>query len=103
MIDHDLWYNYYNYIQMETSDKMITSYENITISGNKSAEVFLHLTSDKRFIVSIPAIHWSAEFKQQDELRNQTEKLRSSLNFHLFEGNTDELVAAINKLADKHF
>ncbi|RIW37416.1 hypothetical protein D3H55_05115 [Bacillus salacetis] len=81
---------------------MISSYEKITISGNKSAEVFLFLTPDNRFIVSIPAIHWSAEFKQEKNEKFQTEKLRSSLNFHLFEGNTDELVTAINRLADKH-
>jgi hypothetical protein len=81
---------------------MITSYEKITISGNKSAEVFLYLTDDKRFIVSIPAIHWSAEFKEENDEGFQTDKLRSSLNFHLFEGNTDELVTAINTLADKY-
>jgi hypothetical protein len=82
---------------------MITSYEKITISGNKTAEVFLHLTPDKRFIVSIPTIHWSAEFVQHEDLKFQTDKLRSSLNYHLFEGNTDELVAAISKLTEKHF
>ncbi|YBZ91711.1 YueH family protein [Bacillus sp. AK031] len=82
---------------------MITSYEKITLSGNKTAEVFLHLTPDNRFIVSIPAIHWSAEFLQKDDLKFQTDKLRSSLNFHLFEGNTDDLVAAISELAEKHF
>ncbi|WP_421385461.1 YueH family protein [Bacillus salacetis] len=83
--------------------KMITSYEKITISGNKTAEVFLHLTPDKRFIVSIPTIHWSAEFNQKEDLQFQTDKLRSSLNFHLFEGNTDELADAISKLAEKYF
>jgi hypothetical protein len=85
------------------SDYMITSYEKITLSGNKTAEVFLHLTPDKRFIVSIPAIHWSAEFQQNDDGRFQAEKLRSSLNFHLYEGNTDDLVAAISELAERHF
>jgi hypothetical protein len=82
---------------------MITSNEKITISGNKLAEVYLHKTPDKRFIVSIPAIHWSAEFDQADELLNQTEHLQLSLNFHLFEGNTDDLVKAIMELVSKHY
>ncbi|EDL66641.1 YueH family protein [Bacillus sp. SG-1] len=82
---------------------MITSYEKINLSGNKTAEVFLHLTPDKRFIVSIPAIHWSAEFNQEDDLSIQFDKLRASLNFHLYEGNTDELVNAIKELAKIHF
>ncbi|MGM0845676.1 MAG: YueH family protein [Bacillota bacterium] len=81
---------------------MLTSYEKINISGNKTAEVYVHLTKDKRFIVSIPAIHWSAEFNQKDDFNFQDDKLKSSLNFHLFEGNTDELVTAIKKLAEKH-
>ncbi|MGD6965637.1 hypothetical protein FZC78_11585 [Rossellomorea vietnamensis] len=82
---------------------MITSYEKINISGNKTAEVYLHLTPDNRFIVSIPAIHWSAEFNKEDEFSFQDDQLKSSLNFHLFEGNTDELVSAIKELAKKHF
>ncbi|MGF2616219.1 hypothetical protein FZC84_00390 [Rossellomorea vietnamensis] len=81
---------------------MITSYEKINISGNKTAEVYLHLTPDKRFIVSIPAIHWSAEFNKHDDLNFQDDQLKASLNFHLFEGNTDELVVAIKELAQKH-
>ncbi|WP_409250611.1 YueH family protein [Bacillus sp. SCS-153A] len=82
---------------------MITSYEKINLSGNKTAEVFLHLTPDKRFIVSIPAIHWSAEFNQQDDFNIQFDKLQGSLNFHLFEGNTDELARAIKDLAENYF
>jgi hypothetical protein len=85
------------------SDEVITSYEKINLTGNKLAEVFLHITPDKRFIVSIPEIHWSAEFNQIDELGIQTDHLKSSLDFHMFQGNTDELVASINKLVSKYF
>lgn len=81
---------------------MITSKEKINISGNKLAEVYLHKTPDKRFIVSIPEIHWSAEFKQTDELLTQTEHLQFSLNFNLYEGNTDDLVRAILTLVSKY-
>ncbi|MGM0852823.1 MAG: YueH family protein [Bacillota bacterium] len=78
---------------------MITSYEKINLSGNKLAEVYLHKTPDKQFIVSIPAIHWSAEFNLKDDIS----KLQSSLNFHMFQGDTDELVTAIEKLVQNHF
>ncbi|AGX04871.1 hypothetical protein B14911_25315 [Bacillus sp. NRRL B-14911] len=81
---------------------LITSYEKITISGNKYAEVFLNITEDKRFIISIPSISWSAEISQLDELKEQFNHLQSSLNFHMFEGNTEELAAAIIKEAEKH-
>jgi hypothetical protein len=84
------------------SDVMITSYEKINLSGNKLAEVYLHKTPDKRFIVSIPTIHWSAEFNQKDDISIQNTKLQSSLNFHMFQGDTDELVTAIEKLVQSH-
>ena len=84
------------------SDFMLTSYEKINLSGNKLAEVYLHKTPDNRFIVSIPAIHWSAEFNQQDDISVQSIKLQSSLNFHMFQGDTDELVTAIEKLVQSH-
>ncbi len=81
---------------------MLTSIEKITISGNKSAEVYLHKTEDNRFIVSIPEIHWSAEFNDSDELLAQADHLQSSLNYHLFEGNTEILVNAIINLVGKY-
>jgi hypothetical protein len=81
---------------------LITNYEKITISGNKYAEVFLNITKDKRFIISIPSISWSAEISQLDELKTQFDHLQASLNFHMFEGNTEELAAAIIKEAEKH-
>jgi hypothetical protein len=81
---------------------LITSFEKVTISGNKYAEVFLNVTEDKRFIVSIPSIGWSAEFNQLDQLKTQFEHLQTSLNFHMFEGNTEELAAAIIREAEKH-
>ncbi|PKG22848.1 YueH family protein [Niallia nealsonii] len=82
---------------------MITSLEKITISGNKLAEVFIHVTPEKKFVVSIPDINWSAQFNQIDELAIQSKHLQSSLNFHMFEGNTDELVLAITNLVAKYF
>jgi hypothetical protein len=81
---------------------LITSYEKITMSGNKYAEVFLNITKDKRFIISIPSIGWSAEINQLDELKSQFEHLQSSLNFHMFEGNSEELAEAIIREAEKH-
>jgi YueH-like protein len=74
---------------------MLLSYEKITISGNKEAEVFLHRTEDRRFIVAIPDIHWSAEFNEEDGSLHKIDHLRNSLNYHLFSGNTDELAESI--------
>jgi len=74
---------------------MILSYEKITLSGNKMAEVFLHRTQDGRYIVAIPDIHWSAEFNEDDGSLHKIDYLRNSLNYHLFSGNTDDLAESI--------
>lgn len=74
---------------------MLLSYEKITLSANKMAEVFLHRTQDGRFIVAIPEIHWSAEFNEDDGSLHKYDHLRNSLNYHLFSGNTDDLAESI--------
>ncbi|MED1866036.1 YueH family protein [Fictibacillus nanhaiensis] len=80
---------------------IITTSKVLTISGNKSSEVFLHKTSDKRFIVAIPDLHWSAEFKDIDHIAIQKEHLNNSLNFHLFSGDTEELVDSIISIVER--
>ncbi|WP_082341345.1 YueH family protein [Sporosarcina globispora] len=83
---------------------MDTCHRRVRIPGDGShAEVYLHVTPDKKMIVSIPGIHWSAQFNRNTDLTTQTEHLKFSLQFHLFEGNTDELVFAITNLASKYF
>ncbi|MBH0175684.1 hypothetical protein IHV09_19100 [Fictibacillus sp. 23RED33] len=81
---------------------MILSLEEINLSGNKNAEVFLHRTSDRRFIVAIPTIHWSAEFEEVDKISIQTEHLQNSLNYHLFDGDTNKLADSIIELVKKY-
>jgi hypothetical protein len=72
--------------------------ETIKISDQITAEVFIQKTPDNRFIVAIPEINWSAQFNQIDNNQIQFEHLQSSLNFHLFDGNTDELANEIIKI-----
>ncbi|CAM3715873.1 YueH family protein [Mesobacillus zeae] len=74
---------------------MIHTCEKINISGNKLAEVYMHKTADGRYIVAIPDIHWSTKFHELDQFDRQFDHLQQSLNFHLFEGNTDDLAKAI--------
>lgn len=81
---------------------LILSLEEINLVGDKKAEVYLHRTRDRRFIVSIPDIHWSAEFKEIDKISTQTEHLKNSLNYHLFEGDTDKLASSILELVKKY-
>lgn len=72
--------------------------ETIKISDQITAEVFIQKTLDNRFIVAIPEINWSAQFNQIDNNQIQFDHLQSSLNFHLFDGNTDELANEIIKM-----
>ncbi|MBM7648585.1 hypothetical protein JOC78_001531 [Bacillus ectoiniformans] len=74
---------------------MISSFEKINLSGNKLAEVFLNKTLDGRYIVAIPMINWSASFNELDEFTHQFDHLQTSLNHHLYEGDTDKLAEAI--------
>ncbi|WP_071459695.1 YueH family protein [Bacillus massilinigeriensis] len=78
---------------------MIHSHEKINISGNKLSEVFMHKTADGSCIVAIPDIHWSAKFHECDQSECQFNHLKHSLNFHLYEGNTDALALAIMDMA----
>ncbi|AZB42121.1 hypothetical protein CEF21_07345 [Bacillus sp. FJAT-42376] len=80
---------------------MKTAFEEMNLSGNRVAEVFLHKTANGKFIAAVPDIHWSAKFNQIDELHEQFVHLQSSLNFHMFEGNTDELANAIIGMVKK--
>ncbi|KZZ84750.1 MULTISPECIES: YueH family protein [Bacillaceae] len=80
---------------------MSTAFEKMNLSGNRVAEVFLHKTANGQFIAAVPDIHWSAKFNQIDELHDQFVHLQSSLNFHMFEGNTDELAESIIAMVKK--
>ncbi|MBH0171911.1 hypothetical protein HU823_21630 [Fictibacillus sp. 18YEL24] len=53
-------------------------------------------------MVSIPTIHWSAEFKEIDKISTQTNHLQNSLNYHLFEGDTNKLAESIIELVKKY-
>ncbi|MBH0167655.1 hypothetical protein IHV12_22375 [Fictibacillus sp. 7GRE50] len=50
----------------------------------------------------IPTIHWSAEFKEIDKISTQTNHLQNSLNYHLFEGDTNKLAESIIELVKKY-
>ncbi|MGD6818101.1 YueH family protein [Metabacillus sp. 84] len=80
---------------------MNTALEKMVLSGNRVAEVFLHQTATGQYVAAVPDIHWSAKFNQIDDLHEQFVHLQSSLNFHMFEGNTDELAKAIIGMVKK--
>jgi len=74
---------------------MMISVEKINLSRDRSTEVYLHKTDSGKFIVAIPFLHWSAEFDQNDELKDIASHLQDSLNFALYEGDKEDLANAI--------
>ncbi|WP_370568855.1 YueH family protein [Fictibacillus sp. 7GRE50] len=69
----------------------------MSLHGN-TMEVFLYRTKDRRYIVAIPSIHWSTEFREIDKITLQTDHLKNSLNYHLYAGDTNKLVTSIINL-----
>ncbi|WP_155114184.1 YueH family protein [Metabacillus mangrovi] len=72
--------------------------QTLKLAGDRSSQVYLYKTDSGEYIVAVPDIHWSAKFDQLDELSDQFHHLQSSLNFHMFEGNTDKLAKDIMEM-----
>ncbi|MFY4773627.1 YueH family protein [Metabacillus sp. RGM 3146] len=80
---------------------MIDIAENIELSKTITAELFVHRTTDGRYIISIPKIHWSAQINAEEEYDTHFKHIQSSLNFQLFDGDTDNAVHLILKTVEQ--
>lgn len=64
---------------------------------HKNAHVYI-IKTDKKFIVSIPQIHWSTELSVLDEFEQKVNHLINSLNFHMYEGDSKSLAHTISEM-----
>ncbi|WP_412887506.1 YueH family protein [Bacillus sp. 1P06AnD] len=56
---------------------------------------FQKFKKDGKCVVCIPFLSWSVEYSSKDDISQIYEVLTKSLDFHLYQGNTDKLAKFI--------
>lgn len=74
--------------------------EKINLLGERKSDVYVIKTSDERYIVSIPDLHWSAQVSCLEEFEQKVRYFNDSLTFHLYEGDSSALAYKLSQLTD---